>query len=259
MDPSKYLVATKRRNTQETTGNPFILGLFAFSILLTALLTSIFGYKFGSKQGYQKLQNELSAQGREQVVSAMTLDKLNQEVERLREQLDAARTERDISLTNFETMRDTIDRLEVENLQLEHINDVFGDQLADKGGLPLQVIGEKIEPLPEGAFEYRFDVAMLSDDNLSHRLTPTLTLFDEENLVEVPLEPRYYDLKGVARIRGRFMMPKGFVPKQAKLELRADGQHTEQIYNWRLAERMKKMPLSLEEVPEADQRPITEE
>src|SRR5699024_2733595 len=115
-----------------------------------------------------------------------------------------------------------------------------------------QVVGAKMEPLPENAFEYRFDVAMLAKDGHQHRLKPTLTLLDEDNLVDVPLEPSTYDIKGIARIRGRFVMPKGFSPKQAKLNLESNGQEVEQIYNWQLASPVEKMPLSLSEIPETD-------
>lgn len=35
-------------------------------------------------------------------------------------------------------------------------------------------------------------------------MVPKLTLLDEVNMVEVPLEPSSYPIKGVARVRGRF-------------------------------------------------------
>lgn len=238
--------------------SPLILVLFASAVLLTGVIATAFGHKFGYYRGYQASQNAAKMKGEAQELTAEDIKALQLKVTSLNEQMDAAKQERDISLNNLGQMRRDIQELEIQNLQLKQVNDVFADSLVEQGGLPLQVVGAKMEPLPENAFEYRFDVAMLADDGNQHRLRPTLTLLDEENMVEVPLEPRYYDIKGISRIRGRFVMPDGFKPKQAKLVLEADGQKVERIYNWKLAEPVEKMPMSLSEVPETDPRPVTE-
>ena len=258
-DSSKILSKYSRNSDSDGASSPLILGLFAFSVIATGILAAIFGYKFGHARGYQVSQNEFNEQGKAQAISSDELVELNKKVEDLNTRLDATRAERDITLNNLDTMRGSIESYKVENLQLENLNDVLGETIAAKGGLPLQVIGANIQPLPENAFEYRFDVAMLAKDNREHRLDPKLTLLNEESLVEVPLEPRYYDLKGVSRIRGRFTMPEGFKPKQAQLVLKADGQTVEQIYDWQLAGPVDKMPLSLADAPDADQRPISEQ
>jgi hypothetical protein len=74
--------------------------------------------------------------------------------------------------------------------------------------------------------------------------------------VEVPLDSASYLLKGITRIRGRFVMPNNFEPLQVKLVLTADGQEVEQLYDWTLGDRVDSMPLSLIDLPEVDQSPI---
>lgn len=238
--------------------SPLILVLFASAVLLTGIIATAFGHKFGYYRGYQASQNDTKLKGDSEQLTAEDIIKLKQKVKSLTTEINTAKQERDISLNNLGQMRQDIQELEVQNLQLIQLNDVYAQRVAEQGGLPLQVVGAKMEPLPENAFEYRFDVAMLAKDGLQHRLKPTLTLLDEDNLVDVPLEPSTYDIKGIARIRGRFVMPKGFNPKQAKLTLESNGQQVEQIYDWQLASPVEKMPLSLSEVPETDQRPVSE-
>lgn len=245
------------KNLSSGAKHPLILVLFVSAVLLTGIIGIAFGHKFGYHQGYQASQNEAKVKGENQELSIEEARALQEQVKSLNKQMESAKVERDISLNNLGQMRNDIQELEIKNLQLNQVNNVFAEQLIENGGLPLQIVGAKMEPLPENAFEYRFDIAMLSEDGTQHRLTPKLTLLDEENLVEVPLEPRYYDIKGISRIRGRFVMPKGFRPKQAKLELKADGQEVEQIYDWRLSKPVDEMPMSLSEVPETDQRPVS--
>jgi len=110
--------------------------------------------------------------------------------------------------------------------------------------------------LPENAFEYRFDVGMVDRSGQTKKLTPKLTLLDDVNMVEVPIEPASYDINGVARVRGRFIMPKDFKPKQIKVELAAAGQNIEQVYDWQEGERLDNLPYSLAETPNTDDRPI---
>ncbi|PNK59957.1 hypothetical protein [Psychrobacter sp. FDAARGOS_221] len=238
--------------------SPLVLVLFASAVLLTGVMAMAFGHKFGYYRGYQASQKAYEEQNESQELTSEGIQQLKANVTSLTSQLEAAKKERDISLNNLGQLRSDIQELEVKNLQLLQVNDVYANSLIEQGGLPLQIVGAKMQPLPENAFEYRFDVAMLSKDGRQHRLTPTLTLLDEENLVEVPLEPSTYNIQGMARIRGRFVMPKGFSPKQAKLTLTANEEEVEQIYNWQLSSPVDAMPMSLSEIPETDQRPVTD-
>lgn len=257
--PTEISKPTLNNNKRSSTRalSPLILVLFVSAVLLTGVIATAFGLKFGYHRGYQASIKESKLKG-EGELSAADVDKLKQNVQTLTEQMNTAKQERDISLNNLGKLRKDIEQLEVKNLQLDQVNEVYIETIIEQGGLPLQVIGAKIQPLPENAFEYRFDVAMVDEDGNHHTLKPSLTLLDEDNLVEVPLEPSSYDIKGIARIRGRFVMPKGFKPKQAKLTLTSNGQEVEQIYNWELSSPVDKMPISLSEIPETDQRPVTD-
>ena len=83
-----------------------------------------------------------------------------------------------------------------------------------------------------------------------------MTLQNKESFVEVPLDPAYYAIEGIVRIRGRFVMPTGFKPLQVKLNLEADDQEVEQLYDWTLGDMVDSMPLSILDLPEVDQSPI---
>ncbi len=251
-------VPTKRFSSFKPM-KPLLLTLFVSAVLLTGVIAVIFGHTLGYQRGLKALQDSAQKESNNSNLSAKEVKALTLKLEMLKEQTSTAQQERDISLNNLGVMRIDMQDLEVKNLQLQQINDLYVKALSKRGGLPLQIVAEKIEPLPENAFEYRFDVAMLAPDGREHTLTPKLTLLTEDNLVEVPLEPSKYDIKGVARIRGRFVMPEGFTPAQARLDLASNGQTIEQIYDWKTASLVDKMPISLAEIPETDQRPITKE
>lgn len=234
----------------------WVLVLFVVAMFATALVALLLGHKLGYQRGYHKSQTESLQTIDGQALTAEQVQSLKKKNEVLSNDVATSKQELAISLTNLDELRKTDEKLKVSNRQLEQVNTVLTDYIADQGGMPLQIIGAKIEPLPENAFEYRFDVAMISKDGTAKTLTPTLTLLNDDSLVEVPLDPKRYDINGVARIRGRFMMPSGFRPLQVKLSLKAAGESAEQLYNWRLGKKVTNMPLSLAELPEVDENPI---
>lgn len=234
----------------------WVLVLFVVAVCFTALVAILLGHKIGYQRGLHKAEAVAAQSANGKQLSAKQIEELQQKNEILTNDVASAKQELAISLTNLDELRKNDETLKVENRQIRQVNQVFAGYIAANGGMPLKIIGAKIEPLPENAFEYGFDVAMVSADGSSKTLTPTLTLLNDESLVEVPLEPKRYDLNGIARIRGRFMMPDGFKPLQVKLSLKAGGQATEQLYNWRLGQRVEDMPLSLAELPEVDESPI---
>lgn len=129
--------------------------------------------------------------------------------------------------------------------------------MVEQGGVALKVIGSEIGSLPENTFEYRFDVAMIDVSGRSVRMVPRLTLLNATSMVEIPLEPSSYDINGVANIRGRFVMPEGFSPRQMKLELVAGDQKIQQLYDWQVGKIISDAPASLSEADGADNRPIS--
>lgn len=233
-----------------------VLALFVIAILVTAIVAIVFGHKLGYQRGYHSTQTETKQ-------AVITSKESLQELKDLRvshkiatNQVATAKQELEISLANLKELRDNQQALTVENRQVAQLNELYAKIVSDKGGLPLQILGAKIEPLPENAFEYGFDVAMLASDGKAKRLRPTLTLLDDDDFVEVPLDPVSYNIEGVTRIRGRFMLPAGFKPLQVKLNLKAGGQEVEQLYDWKLGAKVDSMPLSLSDLPEVDESPI---
>lgn len=231
--------------------------LFFLAILVVVGVALTFGYKLGFKKGYHKANVEATLTDDGEALTAENIKAIRLENDILKNKVTTAQQERDISLTNLSELRQAQQDLKITNLQLEQVNEVLTKTLAEHGGISLQILGAKIEPLPENAFEYRFDIAMLTEDAQAKTLIPKLTLLNDTSLVEVPLEPSRYKIKGIARIRGRFLMPKGFNPSQVKIQLSAGNEKIEQLYNWRAGKRVDNMPLTLTEVPDVDQRPVS--
>ena len=233
-----------------------VLALFVIAILVTAVVALLFGHKLGYQRGYYSMQNETKQ-------AIITSKESLQELKDLRvshkiatNEVATAKQELEISLVNLKELRENQQAIMVENRQVAHLNDLYAEIVSEQGGMPLQILGAKIEPLPEYAFEYGFDIGMLASDGKAKRLNPTLTLLDDDDFVEVPLDPVSYTIEGVTRIRGRFTMPAGFKPLQIKLNLKAAGQEVEQLYDWKLGAKVDNMPLSLLDLPEVDESPI---
>ncbi len=233
-----------------------VLALFVVVILVTAIVGLVFGHKLGYQRGFHSMQTETKQAMINSTEATKELEKLRLSHKIATNQAATAKQELAISLANLNELRKNQQTLTVENRQIAQLNELYADIVSDKGGMPLQVIGAKIKPLPENAFEYGFDVAMLSSDGKAKRLTPTVTLLNDNSLVEVPLDPAFYTIEGVTRIRGRFTMPSGFKPLQVKLNLQAGGQEVEQLYNWTLGASVDGMPLSLLDLPKVDESPI---
>lgn len=219
-----------------------ILALFAIALVLVALIMSVFGYRIGHKQGARHAIASMNEEAEEGVNSV--------QVASLKQQLDAVVQERDISLSNLETLREQNDSLKTKNLQLKQFNDLLLDTVTKEGGMPLKVLGAEVVPFPERTYEYRFDVAMIDKSGRGVMMSPKLTLINTTSEAKIPLKSGY-EIKGVTHIRGRFVMPKGFEPRQMKLELYADGEKTEQLYDWKVGE-----PVAVTEDKGVSERPV---
>lgn len=224
-----------------------ILVLFVMALILVAMVMAFFGYKIGHKQGVRSA-NQVAQTDKDDDTAEIS----PAEVMNLKKQLETAVQERDISLSNIENLQEQYETLKTQNLQLEQFNALLLDNVAKEGGVPLKVLASEIAPLPDRTFEYRFDVAMIDKSGQAVRMTPKLTLLNATSMVQIPLKPASYDVQGVTRIRGRFVMPEGFEPKQIKIELSAGEERTEQLYNWHVGKVM-----SIKEDTGIDQRPIT--
>ncbi|WP_432481575.1 hypothetical protein [Moraxella sp. ZY200743] len=220
-----------------------ILALFLVALVFTSLVVAFVGYRFGHRQGLYTAKYAAIETGKSTDVSTLSAENI-----RLKQQIDAITKERDISLNNIERLNTEQNNLEIKNLQLTQVNDLLKSSVAAQGGVALKVIGSEIVALPENIFEYRFDVAMIDVSGRAVSMIPRLTLLNATSMVEIPLEPSNYQIDGVANIRGRFVMPKGFVPRQMKLELIAGEQKIQQLYNWRVGKIIGDAPTSLSEV-----------
>ena len=234
----------------------WLLALFVVAILVTAIVAILLGHKLGYQRGYYALKSETQQATINSQEATNELKDLRISHKVLTNQVETAKQELTISLANLDELRQKQQDLKVDNRQVSQLNDLYAEFIAEQGGMPLQILGAKIEPLPENAFEYGFDVGMLSEDGLAKNLKVTLTLQNKDNFVEVPLDPARYAIEGIVRIRGRFVMPTGFKPLQVKLSLQSGGQQIEQVYDWKLGAMVDSMPLSLMDLPEVDQSPI---
>ena len=233
-----------------------VLALFVVVILVTASVGLLFGHKLGYQRGFHSMQTETQQALINSKEATKELEDLRLSSKIAINQAATAKQELAISLANVKELRESKQELTVENKQLSQLNELYAEVLSSKGGMPLQVLGATITPLPENAFEYMFDVGMLASDGMSKRLIPKLTLLNDDDFVEVPLDNPIDTIEGIVRIRGRFIMPSGFRPLQVKLSLQAGGQEVEQLYDWKLGDRVNNMPLSLLDLPEVDQSPI---
>lgn len=227
-----------------------ILVLFVIALILVAMAMAVFGYKIGHKQGIRSAEQAAAQADKDgenaQITPAQVLV--------LKKQLETAVQERDIGLSNLETLQQQHELLKTENLQLEQFNRLLLDNVAAEGGVPLKILASQIVPMPDRTFEYRFDVAMIDKSGKAVRMTPKLTLLNATSMVQIPLKPDSYDVQGVTRIRGRFVMPEGFEPKQIKIELNAGLERTEQLYNWQVGK-----IIGTKEDTGIDQRPISDQ
>lgn len=242
-------------STQRGTST-LVLALFVVVILVTAVAGLLFGHKLGYQRGFHSMETQAQQAIIDGTEATKALEDLRLSNKIATNQAATAKQELAISLANLKELRENQQALTVENRQVSQLNEIYADVIAEKGGMPLQILGAKIEPLPENAFEYGFDIGMLSSDGQAKRLQPTLTLLNNDDLVEVPLDPASYAIEGIVRIRGRFMMPSGFKPLQAKLSLQAGGQTVEQLYDWKLGDKVDNMLPSLLDLPEVDESPI---
>ncbi len=248
-----------RISVSQTGASTWLLALFVAAILVTAIVGSVFGHKLGYQSGYHSIKAETDKAAVNGKQTSQELEDLRVTQKVLANQVATAKQELEISLANLDELRRTQRELNIENAQVTQLNDLYSDVIADNGGMPLQVLGAKIEPLPENAFEYGFDIGMLSAEGTAKSVLVSLTLLNDDDFVEVPLEPTRYSVKGIERIRGRFVMPERFKPLQAKLTLKSGNQEAVQLYDWDLGAMVDDMPLSLMDLQELDESPIESE
>lgn len=227
---SRTMLSYRSLNQQAGTAWQ-ISALFLIAIMFASLATSFVAYQFGHRQGIYAVKQVQSEQ-----VTSGDISALMAENAKLKTDISTLTKERDISMANIERLAKEQEQLQAQNLQLTQVNGILQSSVAEQGGIALKIIAAEIASLPKNIFEYRFDVAMIDVSGKSVRMTPRLTLLNDTSMVEIALHPSSYEINGVANIRGRFVMPKGFSPRQMKLELIAGNQKMQQLYNWRVGD-----------------------
>ncbi|WP_350558763.1 hypothetical protein [Psychrobacter sp. CAL346-MNA-CIBAN-0220] len=254
---SVYSITSSSNITGRQQGaSTWLMALFVVAILVTAIVAILLGHKLGYQRGYYVMQTESKQATINSEQATTDLKDLRTSHKALTNQAATSKQELAISLATLDELRQNQQALKVESSQVSQLNKLYAKVIVKQGGMPLQILGAKIEPLPENTFEYAFDVGMLSEDGQAENLKVMLTLQNKDSFVEVPLDPARYTIEGIVRIRGRFVMPVGFKPLQVKLNLKADDQQVEQLYDWKLGAMVDSMPLSLSDLPEVDQSPV---
>ena len=231
------LKSTPKWMTESASVN-HLLTMFLVAVGIVAILAAVLGYKLGHVKGSHNTAAMITDDNGK-VMTKEQVRSIKLENEILKGEMSTLVQERDISLNNLHMVREELSAVKASYGQLEQLNDVLTKAMIKDGGIPLKVLAADIAPLPDNTFEYRFDVVMLARDGEVKKLIPKLTLLNETNMVEIPLQPSSYELKGVVNIRGRFVMPSGFTPKQMRLVLNVDNKHVEQLYNWRFGKANK--------------------
>lgn len=210
-----------------------LLILFGVGLAFTAVVAGMLGYKIGIYRGMHTAA--VIAQDAEGgALTTMDIQSMRLENKILKNEALTLTQERDISLNNLSLVREELRALKTEYEQLQLLNEALMKSSVQEGSrIPLKILSAQILPFPGDVFEYHFSVAMLERDGRSRTLRPKLLLLNATQMVEIPLQPATYELKGLSHISGRFLMPEDFKPKQMKLVLSVDGKHLEQLYNWK--------------------------
>lgn len=233
-------------NPKSYTHTQKILALFATALMVVAVLMAVFGYKIGHKQGVRITTTKLMMGEAEEENEATSI-----RVASLKQQLDSVVQERDVSLSNLDTLREQNENLKTTNLKLKQLNDLLLDNVAKDGGLPLKLLAVEITSHAEDRYEYRMDVAMIDKSGRSVTLYPRLVLLNETAEAKINVKP--HEVQGLAYVRGEFVMPKDFKPKQMRVELRVTGGEKEavRLYNWGVGK-----PMAVNDERGISERPI---
>ena len=245
-------------NTNQRGASTALLLLFITAILVSAVVAAFIGHKIGYQRGYYVLQSEANKALQSSQAASSELEKLRSDNKAMTAQTEAAKQELEISLDSIKSLQKNQQEIQVEARKVAQTNAVYQAFITEEGGMPLRIVGARITPLPENAFEYGFDVAMLSEDGQAKPLSVSLSLQNRDDFIDVPLETSRFAIEGIESIRGRFMMPKGFKQLQVKLVLKSGDETITQLYDWRLGAMVDDMPLSLIDLPEVSDDPVSD-
>lgn len=228
--------------------------LFLTTVVVTAAGAFYLGHWVGFRLGSDSLGETAKAYHK----LKSHVDGIEAQNTELKDKIRLANQERDASLNNMDEIRDNLTNLQLREEFLLTQRDAYRSMLPNSEKIELKIYDQTIKPLPENAFEYRFDLLLMQPKGKpTKNITVDITLIDGEAIVRVPLEKSRYDIDGFKRIQGRFIMPEGFTPKQLKIVISGAGENVVQYYNWQQGKPIKNMPQGLIDVPELQEIDIS--
>lgn len=207
-----------------------LLPLCGVAVFLVAAVAGVFGYTIGERQGRQRSV----LVGTDSHSKKMTIDEARAivlENDILKSEMATLIQERDIALNNLNLLKEDFQASKAELDEMKNLNQALTDS-AKFSDEPLQVVDMDIKRVTDEMFDYRFKVLVPSIEIKS--ITPKLTLLNATSMVEIPLEPTHYEAKGLIEIKGRFVMPEGFVPSQVRLLVSVGDERVVKLYNWQV-------------------------
>lgn len=230
-------VALPRRGS-----HPYLLALAG---LVLGGGSALLGYSVGHQQGVTAVGasadqvDDLRKQLRTQTTAAETLTQT----------LGSTTQERDLAVENNHQLSSQVNGLIDGRALAVARQDSLIDWAAQNGGMPLDVRDIQIKPLPEQAYEYRVDVRAIASGQRSSSGTLALYLIQGETLLEIPVNPARFNVRGFEQLVGRWTMPKGITPQFIEVRLQSGGQSVVKRFAWEQGDVIHDMPATLADVP----------
>ena len=224
--------------------------LNALYLYLAAVVVSVLcGFAIGQWSGFRIGANSLGDTARAYKQLKIDNNELTAQNSDYQIQFSQLSQETDAAVNNLTAYRDAVEVLRArEELYIKQTQALLG-MLPSTMTPELEVISASVVPLPERAFEYQFDVMLIQPEGRPERtISADLQLINGESVVRVPLSQDRYQLSGLKRIEGRFIMPSGFTPTQLKLVLSGGGETLNKLYRWGGGEVIDSLPNNLSEV-----------
>lgn len=221
--------STPTQDAQKMTlADSRVLFLFGVAVVVTALAAGVLGYSIGEREARQK-SAVIGTDNRNKKITLEEFQSLLLENDILKSEMASLIQERDIALNNFNLIKNEFQDSKSALDEMKLLNQALTESV-QFSGKSLQIVGMNIKRLEGEAFEYRFDVLIPSVEIKT--MIPTLTLLNSTSMVEIPLSPKSYDVKGMVTIQGRFIMPDNFTPSQLKLVAVVEDERVVKLYNW---------------------------
>lgn len=177
--------------------------------------SGLIGYTVGHRQGLTVSGYDADA---EQLVEVVNVQK--QRLEESNATLNAAIQERDISISNVNDLTTRYTQAIADKEQAETAGIIYREALRQRGGLGLMIQNIGIKPLPDNAYEYQIDLVQVSPSKRAASGTVEIRLVRGSEVLVVPMEDNQFNFDNLAKLTGRWTMPKGFTPQYVEVQLK---------------------------------------